>query len=161
MKTFSFLSEIYNKSNQVAQTEAQYLTAATTCKSLFEQKMKDYGCAWRILRPTSLTDQIFIKAQRIRTLQQLETKKVDEGEVPEFIGIVNYSIMALIQLELGAAEQPDLSSEEVMVHYNKHAAATKGLDGAKESRLWRGMARHARKLPNRFDSTEAVARKTN
>ena len=127
MKTFSFLSEIYNKSNQVAQTEAQYLKAATTCKSLFEQKMKDYGCAWRILRPTSLTDQIFIKAQRIRTLQQLETKKVDEGEVSEFIGIVNYSIMALIQLELGAAEQPDMSSQEVMTEYNKHAAATKAL----------------------------------
>ena len=127
MKTFSFLSEIYNKSNQVAQTEAQYLNAAATCKSLFEQKMKDYGCAWRILRPTSLTDQIFIKAQRIRTLQQLETKKVDESEVSEFIGIVNYSIMELIQLELGAAEQPDMSSEEVMTEYNKHASATKAV----------------------------------
>ena len=87
MKTFSFLSEIYNKSNQVAQTEAQYLTAVTTCKSLFEQKMKDYGCAWRILRPTSLTDQIFIKAQRIRTLQQLETKKVDEGEALSLLAL--------------------------------------------------------------------------
>jgi hypothetical protein len=142
MKTFSFLSEIYNKSNQVAQTEPQYLTASTTCKSLFEQKMKDYGCAWRILRPTSLTDQIFIKAQRIRTLQQLETKKVDEGEVPEFIGIVNYSIIALIQMELGAADQPDLSSEEVMVHYNKHAAATKALMELKNhdyGEAWRDM----------------------
>ena len=70
MKTFSFLSEIYNKSKQVAQTQAQYLNAAITCKSLFEQKMKDYGCAWRILRPTSLTDQIFIKAQRIRSIDE-------------------------------------------------------------------------------------------
>lgn len=126
----------------MVQTEVQYLTAATTCKSLFEQKMKDYGCAWRILRPTSLTDQIFIKAQRIRTLQQLEAKKVDEGEASEFIGIVNYSIMALIQLELGAAEQPDLSSKEVMAQYNKHAAATKDLMELKNhdyGEAWRDM----------------------
>ncbi len=136
------MSEIYNKSNQVAQTKAQYLTAVSTCRSLFERKMKDYGCAWRILRTTSLTDQIFIKAQRIRTLQQLETKKVDEGEVSEFIGIVNYSIMALIQLELGAAEQPDLSSEEVMVQYNKHATVTKVLMEQKNhdyGEAWRDM----------------------
>lgn len=142
MKSFSFLTEIYNKSNQVAQTETQYLTAASTCKSLFEQKMIDYGCAWRILRPTSLTDQIFIKAQRIRTLQEVETKKVDEGEVPEFIGIVNYSIMALIQLELGPADQPDLSNEEVMTHYTKHAAAIKALMERKNhdyGEAWRDM----------------------
>tara|TARA_Y200000002_G_C22679231_1_gene663312 strand:- start:180 stop:758 length:579 start_codon:yes stop_codon:yes gene_type:complete len=136
------LSEIYNKSKQVAQTQAQYLNAAITCKSLFEQKMKDYGCAWRILRPASLTDQIFIKAQRIRTLQKLETKKVDEDEVSEFIGIVNYSTMALIQLELGAADQPDMSSNEVMAQYNKHALAAKSLMELKNhdyGEAWRDM----------------------
>ena len=117
----------------MAQTQAQYLNAATTCKSLFEQKMKDYGCAWRILRPASLTDQIFIKAQRIRTLQKLETKKVDEDEVSEFIGIVNYSTMALIQLELGAADQPDMSSNEVMAQYKKHALGAKYLIALKHN----------------------------
>ena len=85
----------------MAHTDAQYRTAADKCKSLYEKKMGDYGCAWRILRPSSLTDQIFIKAQRIRTLQNVSAKKVDEGEEVEFIGIVNYSIMALIQLALG------------------------------------------------------------
>ena len=142
MKSFSFLTEIYNKSNQVAQTETQYLTAASTCKSLFEQKMIDYGCAWRILRPTSLTDQIFIKAQRIRTLQEVETKKVDEGEVPEFIGIVNYSIMALIQLEKGVVEQPDMNTEEAKELYEKHVAITKQLMEDKNhdyGEAWRDM----------------------
>ncbi len=126
----------------MAHTEAQYITAATKCKSLFEQKMGDYGCAWRILRPSSLTDQIFIKAQRIRTLQEVAAKKVDEGEEAEFIGIVNYSIMALIQLELGVADQPDLSKEEVMAQYNRHAAETKALMERKNhdyGEAWRDM----------------------
>ena len=93
-------------------TSKQYDTVVNTCKSLFIKKMSDYGSAWRILRLPSLTDQIFIKAQRIRGLQQNDVRKVDEGEVSEFIGIINYSIMALIQLELGVVEQPDLSTEE-------------------------------------------------
>ena len=74
--------------------------------------MKDYGSAWRILRLPSLTDQIFIKAQRIRGLQQNSERKVDEGEVSEFIGIINYCTMALVQLDKGVVEQPDLSLEE-------------------------------------------------
>ena len=126
----------------MAQTEAQYLSEATKCKVLFEKKMIDYGCAWRILRTPSLTDQIFIKAQRIRTLQEVATKKVDEGEEAEFIGIVNYAIMALIQLELGVADQPDLSNEEVMQHYNKHATITKELMERKNhdyGEAWRDM----------------------
>lgn len=131
-----------HKTNRVGHTETQYLEAATKCKALFEKKMIDYGCAWRILRPTSLTDQIFIKAQRIRTLQQLEAKKVDEGEEAEFIGIVNYSIMALIQLELGAADQPDLSNAEVMQYYTKHAEETQALMERKNhdyGEAWRDM----------------------
>ncbi len=76
-------------------TSAQYDAVVDECRSLFMKKMKDYGCAWRILRLPSLTDQIFIKAQRIRGLQENEVRKVDEGEVPEFIGIINYSVMAL------------------------------------------------------------------
>ena len=126
----------------MSQTEAQYLKEATKCKALFEKKMVDYGCAWRILRTTSLTDQIFIKAQRIRTLQEVQTKKVDEGEEAEFIGIVNYCIMALIQLELGVADQPDLTNEEVMAQYCKHADETKALMERKNhdyGEAWRDM----------------------
>ena len=79
--------------------------------------MQDYGSSWRILRLTSLTDQIFIKAQRIRGLQTKITRKVDEGEIPEFIGIINYSIMALIQIELGVSENPDLDLDEALTYY--------------------------------------------
>lgn len=108
-------------------TSSQYDAVVAECRSLFMQKMKDYGCAWRILRLPSLTDQIFIKAQRIRGLQENEVRKVDEGEVPEFIGIINYSVMALIQLEKGVAEQPDLNEEEVSELYDRTVARTKEL----------------------------------
>jgi hypothetical protein len=104
--------------------------------------MTDYGCAWRILRLPSLTDQIFIKAQRIRGLQQNEVRKVDEGERSEFIGIINYSLMALIQLELGVAEQPDLENEKATKLYDKHIAQTKGLMEDKNhdyGEAWRDM----------------------
>ena len=79
--------------------------------------MQDYGSSWRIMRLTSLMDQIFIKAQRIRGLQTKNTRKVDEGEIPEFIGIINYSIMALIQIELGVSENPDLDIDEALTYY--------------------------------------------
>ena len=80
-------------------TSEQYDDVIEICRDLFLKKMTDYGCAWRILRLPSLTDQIFIKAQRIRGLQQNDVRKVDEGERSEFIGIINYSIMALINSE--------------------------------------------------------------
>ncbi len=108
-------------------TSLQYDTVITTCRDLFVKKMKDYGSAWRILRLPSLTDQIFIKAQRIRSLQQNEVRKVDEDEVSEFIGIINYSIMALIQIEKGIADQPDLSTEKATELYDKHINITKTL----------------------------------
>ncbi|MDA7716951.1 DUF1599 domain-containing protein [bacterium] len=108
-------------------TATQYDAVITICRDLFINKMKDYGSAWRILRLPSLTDQIFIKAQRIRGLQENAIRKVDEGEVSEFIGIINYSIMALIQLEKGVATQPDLSPEEITELYNKHINITKTL----------------------------------
>ena len=79
--------------------------------------MQDYGSSWRIMRMTSLMDQIFIKAQRIRGLQTKITRKVDEGEIPEFIGIINYSIMVLIQIELGVSENPDLDLDEALTYY--------------------------------------------
>jgi hypothetical protein len=89
--------------------------------------MKDYGCAWRILRLPSLTDQIYIKAQRIRSLQENEVRKIDEDETGEFIGIINYSIMALIQLELGVVDQPDLEVVKVTELYDAKIKLTKDL----------------------------------
>ena len=108
-------------------TSKQYNNIIETCRALFINKMKDYGSAWRILRLPSLTDQIFIKTQRIRGLQQNEVQKVDEGQVSEFIGIINYSIMALIQLERGVVEQPDLNIEESIIEYNKNVEIAKKL----------------------------------
>lgn len=123
-------------------TSEQYDAAIDTCRQLFIQKMKDYGSAWRILRLPSLTDQIFIKAQRIRGLQQNAVRKVDEGELPEFIGIVNYSIMALIQLEKGVADQPDLGESEAIALYDQKVSITKQLMEDKNhdyGEAWRDM----------------------
>jgi len=116
-------------------TSKQYDAVINTCKALFIKKMSDYGSAWRILRLPSLTDQIFIKAQRIRSLQQNEVRKVDEGEVSEFIGIINYCIMALIQLDKGIVEQPDLSTADATKLYEEKSALTKKLMEDKP-RLW-------------------------
>ncbi len=108
-------------------TSKEYDTVIATCRALFINKMQDYGCAWRILRLPSLTDQIYIKAQRIRSLQENEVRKIDEDETGEFIGIINYSIMALIQLELGVADQPDLSVEKATELYDTKIKQTKEL----------------------------------
>ena len=108
-------------------TSKQYEAVVETCRSLFINKMKDYGSAWRILRLPSLTDQIFIKAQRIRGLQQNNEQKVDEDQTSEFIGIINYSIMALIQLEKGVVEQPDLSLDGATSLYDEKVKITKQL----------------------------------
>jgi hypothetical protein len=99
-------------------TQKEYQKIVSQCRTLFQKKMKDYGAAWRILRLPSLTDQIFIKAQRIRSLQINTTRKVDEGQESEFIGIINYSVMALIQIKNGVAEQPDLNLESALNHYD-------------------------------------------
>ena len=123
-------------------TETHYQQITDACRTLFIKKMKDYGVAWRILRLPSLTDQIFIKAQRIRSIQQLEEQKVAEGQQSEFIGIVNYCIMALIQLEKGVAEQPDLDDQETIALYNKHRKITQELMLAKNhdyGEAWRDM----------------------
>ncbi len=123
-------------------TSEQYNNVIDICRALFINKMKDYGSAWRILRLPSLTDQIFIKAQRIRGLQQNEQQKVDEGEVSEFIGIINYSIMALIQLDKGVVEQPDLSLEEATRLYDEKVTITKELMDDKNhdyGEAWRDM----------------------
>ncbi|MBB5269414.1 hypothetical protein HNQ90_002994 [Algibacter amylolyticus] len=121
------LRKIEISSPYMQDTSKQYDAVIDTCKSLFIKKMSDYGSAWRILRLPSLTDQIFIKAQRIRGLQQNEVQKVDEGQESEFIGIINYCIMALIQLDKGVVEQPDMSTEEATALYTEKAAITKQL----------------------------------
>lgn len=108
-------------------TSKQYDEVISKCRSLYIKKLSDYGSAWRILRLPSLTDQIYIKAQRIRQLQENPVRKIQEDEVGEFVGIINYSIMALIQLEKGIAEQPDLYVEEATLLYDKHVAITKSL----------------------------------
>ncbi|MBQ3709440.1 MAG: DUF1599 domain-containing protein [Bacteroidales bacterium] len=100
-------------------TEKQYHEVLTQCRKLYVDKMKDYGPAWRILRAPSITDQIFIKVKRIRTLQTVSEHLVDEGVEPEFIGIVNYAAMGIIQLQLGVVDQPDLTSAEATTLYDK------------------------------------------
>lgn len=126
----------------MSNTSQQYDAIIAICRDLYTKKMKDYGSAWRILRLPSLTDQIFIKAQRIRSLQENEVRKVDEGEASEFIGIINYSIMALIQLDKGVADQPDLNVEEAVKLYDEKVQLTKHLMEAKNhdyGEAWRDM----------------------
>ncbi len=108
-------------------TSQQFDSIISRCRVLFLNKMSDYGSAWRILRLPSLTDQIFIKAQRIRMMQENEVRKVDEDEIPEFIGIINYSVIALIQLEKGIADQPDMDVATATLLYDQIVAETKSL----------------------------------
>ena len=102
-------------------TQQQFEQAMANCRELFCKKLHDYGTAWRIMRPESLTDQIFIKADRIRSIQMKGKAMVDEGIVPEFVAIVNYAIIALIQLEHGAAQEADFNEEQAQAAYDKYA----------------------------------------
>ena len=92
-----------------------------TCRTLFEKKLHDYGASWRILRPSSLTDQLFIKAKRIRSLEIKKISLVDEGILPEFIALINYGIVGLIQLEKVFADSVDIDVNEAMALYDRHA----------------------------------------
>ncbi|MDD3771105.1 MAG: nucleotide modification associated domain-containing protein [Weeksellaceae bacterium] len=123
-------------------TLKQFQEITDECKSLFANKLKDYGPAWRILRLTSLTDQIYIKAARIRSLQQKSVQKVEEGQESEFIGILNYSIIALIQLELGESLCIDISNEKALELFNEKAEEAKQLMTNKNhdyGEAWRDM----------------------
>ena len=109
-------------------TIVEYDSIIKKCEDIFAKKMKDYGSAWRILRISSLTDQIFIKAQRIRSIESKGVQKIDEGALNEFIGIVNYAIIGLIQLDLGVSEQSeDLEFQSVMKMFRKHSVISKDL----------------------------------
>lgn len=124
------------------QTIKEYDEVMIKCKDIFLKKMKDYGVAWRILRLSSLTDQIFIKAQRIRSIEMKGEQKVGEDIRNEFIGIVNYSIIALIQLEKGVVDQPDMSPDEIIPLYNTFYNNSKSLMESKNhdyGEAWREM----------------------
>lgn len=123
-------------------TIIEYDKVIAQCRTLFIKKMSDYGSAWRILRLPSLTDQIYIKAQRLRSLQENIVQKVDDDASGEFVGIINYSIMALIQSELGIASQPDLDSSTATKLYDDKVFSTKQLMEAKNhdyGEAWRDM----------------------
>ena len=126
----------------MTKTEQQFDAVVAHSRSLYEKKMHDYGSAWRILRLPSLTDQIFIKAQRIRSIENKGVQKVADSIEGEFIGILNYSVMALIQLKRGIAEQPDLSLNEALAEFDAEMAETKSLMMAKNhdyGEAWREM----------------------
>ena len=123
-------------------TSQQYDAALSLCKDIFLKKMKDYGTAWRNLRPRSLTDQIFIKAQRIKSIEEKGTQKINDDIRGEYIGIINYCAIALIQLELKEDSRIELPYDEVAALYQKHLAITKQLMEDKNhdyGEAWRDM----------------------
>lgn len=102
-------------------TEQQFKDVMAECRSLFAKKLHDYGASWRILRPSSLTDQLFIKAKRIRSLEIKQVSLVGEGIRPEFIALINYGIVGLIQIEKGFADQVDITPEDALAMYDEKA----------------------------------------
>jgi len=126
----------------VSKTIQQYDLAAAKCEAVFVKKTKDYGTAWRILRTSSLTDQLFIKAKRIRSLETNAEQKIDEGVESEYIGLINYSTMALIQIEMDDSEDMELPAEEATKLYQEQIQVTKKLMLAKNhdyGEAWRDM----------------------
>lgn len=111
----------------IEDTNRQFEAIIVLCKEVFMAKMRDYGSSWRVLRPSSLTDQIYIKANRIRSIETKGQQKINEGIKPEYIGIVNYSVIALIQIELDAVEVLDLGIEKTETLYDKYINKVKNL----------------------------------
>lgn len=123
-------------------TKQQFEHVISICRDVFSKKLHDYGAAWRIMRPSSITDQIFIKANRIRSLEVNGVSMINEGIRPEFIGIVNYGIIGLIQLELGYAEKEDINEQQALELYDKYAKKALELMLAKNhdyDEAWRSM----------------------
>jgi hypothetical protein len=126
----------------MADTKEQFDVVIKLCRDIYEQKLKDYGPSWRIMRPSSITDQLLIKALRIRSLEINKESKIDEGIKPEFIGLVNYGVIGLIQRALGFVNHVDISSERTLELYDKHMGETKTLMYAKNhdyNEAWRLM----------------------
>ncbi|MCR5076903.1 MAG: DUF1599 domain-containing protein [Prevotella sp.] len=101
-------------------TQQEFQDVLAECRTLFAKKLHDYGASWRILRPSSLTDQLFIKAKRIRSLEITGESLVGEGIRPEFIALINYGVVGLIQLEKGFVDSVDLTADEALAHYDRH-----------------------------------------
>lgn len=123
-------------------TNAQFEAAMKSCRDIFEKKLRDYSASWRIMRPQSITDQIFIKAKRIRSLEVKGHSMVGEGILPEFMAIVNYGIIGLIQLELGWADSVDITADKALTLYDRFARQATDLMKAKNhdyDEAWRGM----------------------
>lgn len=123
-------------------TSAQFDKAVAECKYIFSAKMKDYGSAWRILRLSSITDQMSIKAQRIRSIEEKGAQRIDESIVDEYKGILNYAVIALIQRELGVTMLPDIGLDEANTLFDKHIAVAKSLMEDKNhdyNEAWRKM----------------------
>lgn len=123
-------------------TKQQFEHVISICRDVFSKKLHDYGAAWRIMRPSSITDQIFIKANRIRSLEVKGVSMINEGIRPEFISIVNYGIIGLIQLELGYAEKEDINEQQALELYDKYAKNALELMLAKNhdyDEAWRSM----------------------
>lgn len=122
-------------------TLEEFDAALASCRDIFEKKLKDYGASWRIMRPRSITDQLYIKAKRIRTLEEGEAL-VNEGILGEFMAIVNYGIVGLIQLEMGFADEVDMTPSVALTLYDKNVKITRDLLAAKThdyGDAWRGM----------------------
>ena len=101
-------------------TEEQFKDVLAECRTLFENKLHDYSASWRILRPSSLTDQLFIKAKRIRSIEMKKKAMIEEGIRPEFMALINYGIIGLIQLEKGVVDEVDINTTEAMTLYDRH-----------------------------------------
>lgn len=126
----------------MADTKEQFDVVIKLCRDVYERKLKDYGPSWRIMRPSSITDQLLIKAMRIRSLEIKKESKINEGIKPEFIGLVNYGAIGLIQLALGYADYVDIPSEKALELYDKHIHETRELMYAKNfdyNEAWRLM----------------------
>ncbi|OAQ40685.1 hypothetical protein A5893_07015 [Pedobacter psychrophilus] len=123
-------------------TSSEYDAIVKICKELFIKKTRDYGTAWRILRPSSITDQIFIKAQRIRTIEDKKINKVGDDIIGEYVGIINYCIIAIMQLELTADAPQELNPDDVEITFSQKVRETKDLMLDKNhdyGEVWRDM----------------------
>ncbi|KAA6335419.1 hypothetical protein EZS27_016348 [termite gut metagenome] len=150
-KTFNFPLSTFNSIITIfvayyvkgmRETKQQFEHIISLCRDLFSKKLHDYGPAWRIMRPVSVTDQILIKVNRIRSIETKGVSMIDEDIRSEFIAIVNYGIIALIQLELGYAETADISNEKALTLYDKHSRQALELMLAKNhdyGEAWRSM----------------------
>jgi len=126
----------------MANTKEQFETVIQQCRNVYTKKLGDYGASWRIMRPESITDQIFIKAKRIRSIEIKKESRINEGILPEFIGIVNYGVIGLIQLTLGFSDVKDINSQQALELYDKYITETKELMYAKNhdyDEAWRMM----------------------